>query len=354
MTTEQKLIKNKLGLLELAGYLKNVSEACRVMGYSRDTFYRVKNAYDEGGIDSLKEQNRRVPNLRNRIPEDVEEAILAITLEDPSLGQKRVSDMLRRRGIFVSAAGVRCVWLRHNLERFQKRLKALEVHVAKTGSVLTESQMKALERAKEEKISLGEIETEHVGYLGAQDTYYVGNIKGVGRIYQQTFIDTYSSVAMAKVYTSKHPINSADFLNDRVIPFFDEKGVHLLRILTDRGTEYCGNPTTHEYQLFLALNDIEHTRTRAMRPQSNGICERFHKTVGDEFYSIAFRRKIYLTLDELQKDLDTWMERYNTERTHQGKRCLGRTPMDTFTDNMPLAKRKMVGYMVDEQLTAAI
>jgi transposase InsO family protein len=354
MTTEQKLIKNKLGLLELAGYLKNVSEACRVMGYSRDTFYRVKNAYDEGGIDSLKEQNRRVPNLRNRIPEDVEEAILAITLEDPSLGQKRVSDMLRRRGIFVSAAGVRCVWLRHNLERFQKRLKALEVHVAKTGSVLTESQMKALERAKEEKISLGEIETEHVGYLGAQDTYYVGNIKGVGRIYQQTFIDTYSSVAMAKVYTSKHPINSADFLNDRVIPFFDEKGVHLLRILTDRGTEYCGNPTTHEYQLFLALNDIEHTRTRAMRPQSNGICERFHKTVGDEFYSIAFRRKIYLTLDELQKDLDTWMERYNTERTHQGKRCLGRTPMDTFTDNMPLAKRKMVGHMVDEQLTAAI
>jgi transposase InsO family protein len=354
MTTEQKLIKNKLGLLELAGYLKNVSEACRVMGYSRDTFYRVKNAYDEGGIDSLKEQNRRVPNLRTRIPEDVEEAILAITLEDPSLGQKRVSDMLRRRGIFVSAAGVRCVWLRHNLERFQKRLKALEVHVAKTGSVLTESQMKALERAKEEKISLGEIETEHVGYLGAQDTYYVGNIKGVGRIYQQTFIDTYSSVAMAKVYTSKHPINSSDFLNDRVIPFFDEKGVHLLRILTDRGTEYCGNPTTHEYQLFLALNDIEHTRTRAMRPQSNGICERFHKTVGDEFYSIAFRRKIYLTLDELQKDLDTWMERYNTERTHQGKRCLGRTPMDTFTDNMPLAKRKMVGYIVDEQLTAAI
>jgi len=354
MTTEQKLIKNKLGLLELAGYLKNVSEACRVMGYSRDTFYRVKNAYDEGGIDSLKEKTRRGPNIRNRVSEDVEEAILAITLEDPSLGQKRVSDMLRRRGIFVSAAGVRCVWLRHNLERFQKRLKALEVHVAKTGSVLTESQMKAMERAKEEKISLGEIETEHVGYLGAQDTYYVGTIKGVGRIYQQTFIDTYSSVAMAKVYTSKHPINSADFLHDRVIPFFDEKMVPLLRILTDRGTEYCGNPTTHEYQLFLALNDIDHTRTKAKSPQTNGICERFHKTVQDEFYSIAFRRKIYLTLEELQKDLDTWMERYNTQRTHQGKRCLGRTPIDTFIDNMPLAKRKMVGYMMDEQLTAAI
>lgn len=253
MTTDQKLIRNKLGLLDLASYLKNVSEACRVMGYSRDTFYRVKNAYEEGGMEALIEKTKRVPNLKNRIPEDVEAAILELTLENPALGQKRVSDELRRRGIFVSAAGVRCVWLRHNLEVFQKRLKALEVHVAKTGHVLTENQLKAMEKAQEEKIAIGEIETEHVGYLGAQDTYYVGNIKGVGRIYQQTFIDTYSSVALAKLYTSKHPINSADFLNDRVVPFFDEKGVGCLRILTDRGTEYCGNPTTHEFQLFLAL-----------------------------------------------------------------------------------------------------
>jgi hypothetical protein len=256
MTTDQKLIRNKLGLLDLANYLKNVSEACRVMGYSRDTFYRVKNAYEDGGLEALKEKSKRIPNLRNRIPEDVETAILDITLEDPSMGQKRVSDELRRRGVFVSAAGVRCVWLRHGLERFQKRLKALEVHVAKTGHVLTEAQLKAMEKAQEEKVALGEIETEHVGYLGAQDTYYVGNIKGVGRIYQQTFIDTFSSMAMAKLYTSKHPINSADFLNDRVVPFFDEKGIPLLKILTDRGTEYCGNPTTHEFQLFLALNDI--------------------------------------------------------------------------------------------------
>jgi len=354
MTTEQKLIKNKLGLLELAAYLKNVSEACRVMGYSRDTFYRVKNAYEEGGIESIKEKSRRVPNIKNRISEDIEEAILSLSLEDPSLGQKRVSDELRKRGIFVSAAGVRCVWLRHNLERFDKRLKALEEHVAKTGEVLTESQMKAMERAKEEKISKGEIETEHVGYLGSQDTYYVGNIKGVGRIYQQTFVDTYSSVAMAKLYTSKHPIHSADILNDRVIPFFDAKGIPLLRILTDRGTEYCGKPTTHEYQLFLALNDIEHTRTKAKSPQTNGICERFHKTINNEFYSIAFRRKIYLSVEELQEDLDTWIEKYNTQRTHQGKRCLGRTPIETFNDNLPPANNKMLGHKMRDQLTVAI
>ena len=353
MTTEEKLIKNKLGLLELAAYLKNVSEACRVMGYSRDTFYRVKNAYEEGGLEALKEKSRRVPNVRNRVPEHVEQAVVELALENPSLGQKRASDELRQRGVFISAAGVRCVWLRHNLETFRKRLKVLEEHVAKTGEVLTEAQLRAMEKAKEEKVAWGEIETEHVGYLGAQDTFYVGTLKGVGRIYQQTFIDTYSNVGSAKLYTSKHPINSADLLNDRVIPFFDKYGISLLRVLTDRGTEFCGKPDTHEYQLFLALNDIDHSKTKAKNPQTNGICERFHKTILDEFYHIAFRKKIYLGVDELQQDLDEWMHKYNTRRTNQGKRCQGTTPMETFLENLPLAKEKMLGMKAEERLAAA-
>jgi transposase InsO family protein len=347
MGTEDKLIRSKMGLLELAGYLQNVSRACQVMGYSRDTFYRVKNAYDEGGVEALYEQNRRVPNHKNRVSLEVEEAVVAMAYEDPSLGQKRVSSELTRRGLFISPAGVRCVWLRHNLETFKKRLNALEDHVSKTGEVVTETQLKSLERAKEEKISWGEIETEHVGYLGAQDTFYVGTIKGVGRIYQQTFIDTYSSVAEAKLYTSKHPINSADILNDRVVPFFEEMGVPLLRVLTDRGTEFTGRPDTHEYELFLALNDIDHTKTKARHPQTNGICERFNKTILEEFYSIAFRKKIYLNIDELQKDLDVWLKRYNTARPHQGKRCQGRTPMETFLENLPLAKDKILDMKFD-------
>ena len=187
----------------------------------------------------------------------------------------------------------------------------------------------------------GEIETEHVGYLGSQDTYYVGTIKGVGRIYRQTFIDTYSAVGFAKLFTTKHPINAADMLNDRVIPFFEEQGASLHRVLTDRGTEYCGRPDRHEYQLFLALNDIDHTKTKAKHPQTNGICERFNKTTQDEFYAIAFRKKIYLGIEELQSDLDAWMNRYNTKRPHQGKRCQGRTSMQTFLDNLPLAKEKI-------------
>jgi len=342
MTTDEKLIKNKLGLLQLASYLKSVSEACRVMGCSRDTFYRIKKAHEEGGIEALRETSRRRPNLRNRVAEDIEQAVVAFAFENPSYSQKRASDTLRLRGVFISAAGIRCVWLRHGLETFQKRLKALEERVAHTGEVLTECQLRALEKAQEEKIAWGEIETEHVGYLGSQDTFYVGTLKGVGRIYQQTFIDTYSAVAFAKLYTTKHPINSADLLNDQVLPFFDQYEIPLLRVLTDRGTEFCGRADAHDYELFLALNDIEHSRTKAKSPQTNGICERFQKTVLDEFYRIAFRRKIYLALEELQKDLNEWLQTYNTQRPHQGKRCQGKTPMTTLLENLPLAKDKLL------------
>ena len=135
---------------------------------------------------------------------------------------------------------------------------------------------------------------------------------------------------MAKLYTTKTPITAADLLNDRVLPFFEEHGMGVIRMLTDRGTEYCGKPETHDYQLYLALNDIEHTKTKARHPQTNGICERFHKTILQEFYQVAFRRKLYLSLAELQTDLDVWLAYYNNERTHQGKMCCGRTPLQTL------------------------
>jgi transposase InsO family protein len=199
---------------------------------------------------------------------------------------------------------------------------------------------------------IGEIETEHPGYLGAQDTFYVGTLKGVGRIYQQTFIDTYSKVASAKLYDRKNALVAADMLNDRVLPFFEAHDIPLLRVLTDRGTEYCGAREHHEYQLYLAVEDIDHSRTKARSPQSNGICERFHKTLLQEFYQVAFRKKIYHTLDELQADLDTWLQEYNESRPHSGKYCFGKTPMQTFVDSLPLAKEKMLNQTV--QTTADV
>lgn len=245
--------------------------------------------------------------------------------------------------VFVSPQGIRSIWLRNGLEIFKKRLAALEKISAAEGTVLTEAQVQALERKKDDDEACGEIETHHPGYLGSQDTFYVGNLKGVGRVYQQTFIDTYSKVGFAKLYTTKTPITSADTLNDKVLPFFDEHGIDLMRILTDRGTEYCGRPEQHDYQLYLAINDIEHTKTKARHPQTNGIVERFHKTMLQEFYQTTFRKKLYKTVEELQTDLDAWMNFYNTERTHQGKKCCGRTPMETFLDGKRFASEKAFG-----------
>lgn len=339
---ERKIIKARVGVLELARQLGNVSDACKIMGYSRDTFYRYRDLYEQGGEEALKDISRRKPILKNRVAPEIEQAVRDMAIELPAYGQVRVSNELRKKGIFISPGGVRSIWLRNDLETKKKRLKALEAKVAQEGIVLTEAQVVALEKAKEEKAAYGQIETEHPGYLGSQDTFYVGTIKGVGRIYQQTFIDTYSRVAFAKLYLQKHAVTAADILNDRVIPFFDEQGIPLLRILTDRGTEYCGKKDQHEYQLYLALEDIDHTKTKVKSPQTNGICERFHKTILEEFYQVAFRKKIYPSMEELQTDLDLWIEHYNVQRTHSGRFCYGKTPMQTFNDSKHIAKEKIL------------
>jgi len=338
--TNNPIIKHKAGLLNLAEELGNISRACKVMGVSRDTFYRYQELVETGGIDSLIDKSRRKSNVKNRVDETTEQAVIASAIEQPAYGQHRTSNELRKVGVFVSGSGVRSIWVRNNLENFKKRLKALEEKVANDGIILNDAQVAALEKKKHDDEVCGEIETAHPGYLGSQDTFYVGNLKGVGRIYQQTFVDTYSKVAFAKLYITKTPITAADVLNDKVLPFFEQHQLPTLRILTDRGTEYCGRVDHHDYQLYLAINDIDHTKTKAMSPQTNGICERFHKTILNEFYQITFRKKLYSTMEALQKDLDDWIKSYNNDRTHQGKMCCGRTPMETLLDGKSIWAEK--------------
>ncbi len=343
MNVTQKVIKPKLGLLELAKQLGSVSQACKVMGYSRDSFYRFKQLYETGGEEALQDLSRRKPNLKNRVPQYVEEAVNEVAIEFPAYGQVRAANELTKKGINISASGIRLIWVRNNLETLKKRLKALESKVANEGIILTESQLLALEKAKAEKEAHGEIESEHPGYLGAQDTYYVGTIKGIGRIYQQTFIDTYSRVAFAKVYTEKTAITAADMLNDKVIPWFEQQEIPLLRVLTDRGTEYCGKVEHHAYQLYLAVENIDHSKTRARHPQTNGICERLNRTIKEEFYNVSFRKRIYQSIEAIQEDLDKWLHDYNNLRPHSGKYCYGNTPMQTFLETKSIAQEKNYG-----------
>jgi transposase InsO family protein len=343
MTTQEKLIKRKLSIIELAEFLNNVSQACKINGVSRQHFYDIRKSYEEQGLEGLKEKTRRKPCTKNRVAPEIEEAVTAMAYEYPAYGQARVSNELRKKGILVSGGGVRSIWQRHNLETFKKRLTALEEKAAQEGIVYTEAQLTALEAAKRERESHpDEIETAHPGYLLSQDTFYVGYLKGVGRIYQQTVVDTYSAVAFAKLYTAKIPVTAADILNDRVLPFFEEHTIPVLRILTDRGTEFCGSPDRHPYQLYLQLNEIDHTKTKVRSPQTNGICERFHQTVLNEFYRVTFRKKVYAAIESLQTDLDEYIVEYNRQRTHQGKRCQGRTPMETFIDGKKLFQEKNV------------
>jgi transposase InsO family protein len=344
----KKLIKPKLGLIELAKQLGNVSQACNAMGYSRDSYYRYQHLYEIGGEEALQELTRRKPNVKNRVPEHVEESVISMAVDYPAYGQVRAANELKKSGTIISPGGIRSIWLRHDMETFQKRLKALEAKMAQDNFILTEEQVRALERAKLEKEAHGEIETEHPGYLCSQDTYYVGTIKGIGRIYQQTFIDTYSKVGAAKVYTEKTAITAADMLNDKAIPLFAEHGLPILRMLTDRGTEYCGKLENHAYQLYLGIEGIDHSKTKARHPQTNGICERFNRTIKHEFYEVMFRKKIYTSLDAIQEDLDKWIRVYNEERPHSGKFCYGKTPMQTFIDTKRIALEKQYGYDLEK------
>lgn len=352
MTQQQYIIRRKVNILELGETLGNISEACRRLGVSRQHYYDIKKAIEKEGLEGLLEKSRTVPRIGNRVAPDIEEKVLDYSLQFPTHGQVRVANELRKVGLQISAGGIRSIWMRHDLHLKALRLKRLEAWAAENGEVLTESQVQALEEAKEKKEAHGEVESPHPGFLLAQDTYYVGTIKGVGRIYQQTAIDTHANVGFAKVYRDKTALSAADLLNDKVLPFYDEHGLRVLRALTDNGTEYRGRIDSHPYELFLHLNDIEHTRTRVRRPQTNGSVERLNQTIQEEFYQVAFRKKLYTTTEEIQTDLDDFMTLYNAERTNQGKYCQGRTPLQTFTDGLELYRNRVFDYGVEEREAA--
>jgi len=335
MSTREKLIKARLGMLALAEELQNISLACRKAGISRSHYYEIKDAFERYGAEGLAPRTRRKPRMTNQTPPELEAKILEMTEKYPTYSYSRISNQLRLIGVGVSPSAVRYVWQRHGLTLRIQRLLWLEQKTAARGGVLTESQMRLLQRHRGRVTDPQQhIEAPHSGYLLCQDTYFVGTIKGVGKIYHQTVVDAHSSLAFGKLYLSKMPMTAVDLLHDRVLPYYEEHGVEIEHMVTDNGREYCGRPVQHPYELYLAINQIEHRRTRIGSPETNGFCERFHRTLKEEFFSVAFRKKLYESLDELQQDLDRYLEFYNRERAHQGYRTKGRTPYQAFLDGV--------------------
>jgi len=349
MTHQQYIINRKVNIVELGETLGNISLACRRLGVSRQHYYDIKKAIDQEGLAGLLEKSRNVPRVGNRVAPDIEKKVLDYSLHFPTHGQVRTANELKKTGLQISAGGIRSIWLRHDLQIKALRLKRLEAWAAENKGILTESQVQALEEAKEKKEAHGRVESPHPAFLLAQDTYYVGTIKGVGRIYQQTAIDTHANIGFAKVYREKTAITAADLMNDKILPFYDEYGLRVLRTLTDNGTEYRGRKDSHPYELFLHLNDIEHTYIKVRHPQTNGSVERLNQTIQEEFYAIAFRKKLYSSLEEIQADLDDFVNTYNTDRTNQGKYCQGRTPLQTFTDGLELYQKHVFENGVEER-----
>lgn len=348
MTALTQSIKRKLSLLQLADELGNVARACKIMGYHRDTFYEVRRAFQTSGVAGLVEAKRgaRGPHP-NRIAPEIETKVLDYCLRRPTHGAQRVSNELRLAGVEVSPSGVRSVWLRHDLETRYKRLMRLErASRENTTFVLTDDQVRLLERHSPE-FRCRHVESSAPGELLNQDTFYWGTLKGVGKVYVQVVIDTFCSLAFAKCYSSKMPITACDLLYERVLPFYDALGVPVKAVLTDNGREFCGKSESHPYELLLSMEGIEHRNTRVRTPRTNGFVERMNRTLLDECFRVKGRENWYLTIAEIQRDLDTFMEHYNVQRSHQGYRLNGRTPAQALKEALGISELPSLHFEMD-------
>lgn len=329
MAAKTKLAQKRLTLLQLAEKLGNVSKACRMHKVSRSQFYEYKRAFQEHGLDGLIDKPPIPGSHPNELDDKIKQRIIELSLAHPAFGQQRIADQLNLEGISVCPTSVRNVWIKNGLETRYKRLLRLDERWGKKPFKLTEEQIRLIEKANP-CFKERHVESHYPGQLLCQDTFYVGRLKGIGRIYLQAVVDTYSSFGFAKLYTSKRQETAADMLNDRVLPFYEQHKLTVEAILTDNGTEFKGRPMIHLYEIFLELNDIEHRTTKVGNPRTNGFVERFNRTLLDEFFRTCFRKKLYTSADELQVDLDKWVDHYNHERPHRGYRNLGRRPIETF------------------------
>lgn len=324
----EKLAHQRLSTLQLAEALGNVSEACRRGNIDRTSFYEWKRRFQTHGFEGLKDMPPVHKYHPQTTPPEVVDKVLEASTEHPRWGCVKLSDWLKLQGVSVSSPTIQNILIKHNLgSRYERLLKLEERHLTE-GVPLTPEQVAQIEKANP-CFRERHVESSRPGELLSQDTFYVGRLKGVGRVYLQAVVDTYGSYAFGFLHTGKLPECAAAVLHNDVLPFYQDHDLPVGAVLTDNGREYCGTDT-HPYELYLELNDIEHRRTKVRSPKTNGFVERFNETVLDEFFRKAFREKFYESVEALQQDLDTWLHHYNTERPHRGYRNMGRRPVETI------------------------
>jgi len=328
MNAEDKVALHKLSVLELAQSLGNVSQACRQRGVSRTQFYEYKRRFQTHGLEGLKD----LPPIHKyhpmTTPPEIVKRILELSLEHAGWGCVKLSSMLKLEDINVSSPTIQNILIKNNMGSKYERLLKLEEQASKKAIQLTPEQVAQIEK-NNPCFRERHVESSRPGELLSQDTFYVGTLKGVGRVYLHAVVDTFSSYAFGFLHTSKQPEAAAAVVHNDVLPFYKNKGLTIKSILTDNGREFCGKDT-HPYEIYLALNDIEHRTTKVRKPQTNGFVERFNRTVLEEFFRSAFRTKLYESVIALQEDLDKWLVHYNNERPHQGYRNMGRRPIETI------------------------
>ena len=329
-TAEKKLVRQRLSALELAEALGNVSEACRKRGISRTQFYEYKRRFQTHGLEGLRDLPPVHHSHPQTTPPETVQKILDLSLKNPMWGCCRLSDQLQLQGVSVSSPTIQSILIKNSLGSKYERLLKLETMAMDKEIELTAAQVKAIEKANP-CFKERHVESSAPGELLGQDTFQVGILKGVGKVYLQAVVDTYGSYAFGYLHTGKRPEHAAAVLHNEVLPQYEQWGLPVKAVLTDNGREYCGRET-HPYELYLSLNDIEHRKTRVKHPQTNGFVERFNRTVLDEFFRPAFRTTLYTAVEALQKDLNKWLKFYNEERTHQGYRNRGKRPIDTIKE----------------------
>ena len=328
MTAEEKVARQKLSVLELAQALGNVTEACRQRGISRTSFYEYKRRFQTHGLEGLKDLPPIHKSHPMTTPPEVVERILDLSLTHPAWGCDRLSDTMKLEGSYVSGPTIQNILNQNGMGTRYDRWLKLEGKASEEAMELSGEQVVFIEK-QNPCFRERHVESSRPGELLNQDTFYVGHLKGVGKVYLHAVVDTYSSHAFGFLHVSKQPEAAVAVLHNQALPFYQERELVVEAVLTDNGREFCGKDT-HPYELYLELNDIQHRTSRVRRPQTNGFVERFNRTALDEFFRQAFRQNFYESVEELQGDLDRWLEHYNTERPHQGYRNMGRRPIDTI------------------------